>query len=309
MSRVLTIEDSKRKSSRSKADLFEVLIAIELTKYYGLDTNSLKRENNKLEQEISKFVNGERRTEEQYKRARILIPCLIKKLDTEIVPIYGKPSEIKWIGRKWQKEETTSDIDIVFKSGDSIGISLKSTRHGKGTQKNIGYAKLRQLLGIDINRELNEMWNMIRKDISERGGNLLKIAQKSHSEIKEAKYKYPAIQEIGNKRGLLIQKLAVDQSVILFNKLSKKHKLIFLEGIFETGTIKQLLNALVEDEIPKLYWNEIAQDFLRGNLLAEKLTDKSYHIVANGRPILRLQASFTNGIGLSAFCERAFLIS
>lgn len=309
MFRILTIEDSKRKSSRSKADLFEVLIAIELTKYYGLGVDSLKREKNKLEHEISKFRNGDRRTEEQYKRAYVLTPCLIKKLDTEVMPTYGKPKEIRWIGRRWQEEETLSDIDIIFKSVDSIGISLKSTRRGKGTQKNMGYLKLKQLLGININSELDEMWSTIRKDISEKGGELSKIAQRSRKEIKDAKYKYSVIQEIGNKNGLSIQKLAVNQSVALFNKLSRERKLIFLEEIFGTGSVKRLLNALVEDMIPKLYWNETSQDFLKGNLLAERLKDKSYYISANGKPIVRVQASFTNGIGLSAFCERAFLIS
>jgi len=30
--------------------------------------------------------------------------------------------------------------------------------------------------------------------------------------------------------------------------------------------------------------------------------------LADKKPLIRLQASFTNGIGLSAFCERAFLL-
>lgn len=308
MYKIITIEDSKRKSSRSKADLFEVLVAIELSRYYGLNAESLEKEKNKLEHEISKFSNGSRRTEEQYKRAMILVPSLIEKLNKEVVSTYGKPFEIKWIGRRWQEEETLSDIELVFKSGNSIGISLKSTRQGRGTQKNIGYDKLNQLLGIDIDRELNEMWSKIRKDIDKKGGELSKIAQKSQKEIKDAKYKYPAVQEIGKKHGFPIQKSAVDQSIVLFNKLPRKLKLIFLEEIFGVESTKQLLNALVEGEVPKLYWNETAQNLIEGDLLAKKLKDKSYCITANGKPIVRLQASFTNGIGLSAFCERAFLV-
>jgi hypothetical protein len=309
MFNVLTIEDSKRKSSRSKADLFEVLVVIELSQYYGFNTDGFKKEKDKLEHEISKFRNGNRRTEEQYKRAKILIPPLIKKLDTEVVPIYGRPSEIKWIGRRWQEEATLSDIEIDFKSNNSIGISLKSTRQGKGTQKNIGYDKLNQLLGVDLDRELNEMWSRIREDLSKKGSELSQIAQKAQKAIKDAKYKYPVIQKIGKEYGFTIQKLAVDQSIILFNRLPKKRKLIFLEEIFGIESTKQLLNVLVEGEIPKLYWNETAQNLIKGNLLAKKLKDKSYCITANGKPIVRLQASFTNGIGLSAFCERAFLLT
>ena len=308
MFKVFTIEDSKRKSSRSKADLFEVLVAIELSQHYGLNTKSLEKEKNKLEQEISKFRNGERRTEEQYKRTKILIPFLIKKLDTEVIPSYGKPSEIKWIGRRWQEEATLSDIELIFKSDNSLGISLKSTRQGGGTQKNLGYDKLHQLIGIDINRELNEMWSRIRKDINKGGGELSKMSQKSQQQIKDAKYKFPAIQKIGKKHGLPIQKLAVEQSVALFNQLSRESKLRFLEEIFGSESTKPLLNVLVEGETPKLYWNEDSQVFIKGEIFAEKLKDKSYQIVASGKPIVRLQASFTNGIGISAFCERAFLI-
>lgn len=308
MPKVLTIEDSKRKSSRSKADLFEVLIAMELSQCYDLNVDSLKKEKNKLEHKISKFKNGERRTEEQYKRVKILIPLLIKKLDTEVVPTYGKPSDIEWIGRKWQEEETLSDVELTFETGGSIGISLKSTRRGKGTQKNIGYDKLNCLLGINIDEELDEMWDRIRKDISKIGGDLSEIAKKSRRQIKNAKYDFPIIQKIGKKHGFSIQKLAVKQSVSLFNKLSKKRKLRFLEEIFGEGSTKPLLNILVEGEVPKLYWNETVNSLTKGDIFAEKLKDKSYHIVVNGKPILRLQASFTNGIGLSAFCERAFLM-
>lgn len=306
---VLTIEDSIRKSSRSKADLFEVIVTINLSQYYGLNLDGLIKDRNKLEQEISKFMDGDRRIKEQYKRAEILTSSLVRKLDTEVVPTYGKPSEIKWIGRKWQEEATLSDIDLGFKSGNIIGISLKSTRKGGGTQKNIGYGKLKKLLGVNIDRELKEMWDRIREDLREKGDELSKIAEKSQTEIKEAKYKFPPIQEMGKKYGFPVQKLAVDQSIALFNALSRKRKLIFLEEIFGIGSARQLLNALVEGETPRLNWNKTAQALIKGDLLAKKLEDKSYKIIANGKPLVRLQASFTNGIGLSAFCERAFLLT
>jgi len=35
---------------------------------------------------------------------------------------------------------------------------------------------------------------------------------------------------------------------------------------------------------------------------------KGYYITVDEEPILRIQANFTNGIGLSAFCERVFLV-
>ena len=47
---------------------------------------------------------------------------------------------------------------------------------------------------------------------------------------------------------------------------------------------------------------------MQEKLTAEKIKDKSYRILSDKKPIVRLQASFTNGIGLSAFCQRAFLV-
>ncbi|KKT91501.1 MAG: hypothetical protein UW92_C0011G0003 [Candidatus Jorgensenbacteria bacterium GW2011_GWA2_45_13] len=309
MSFILTIEDSKKKSSRSKADLFEVLIAIELSKYYGLDIYGLMKEKEKLEAEISKFINGERRTTEQYNRVVLLTPILIKKINSELCAQYGKPVKIDWMGRRWQREATLSDVVIYFNAGEVMGISLKSTRQGKGTQKNIGYRKLKKLLGLDIDIELNEMWNNIRRDLTKINSKLKEVSMKSKSMIKSAKYKYPVIQRLGNMHGLPVQTIAVEKSTNLFNQLIREAKLVFIKEILGSTPDHRLLNVLVEGEIVKLYWNETLDDLISGDLLAQKSRDKSYIITANGKPIVRLQASFTNGIGLSAFCERAFLLA
>jgi len=149
----LKVEDSKRKSSRSKADLFEIL-----------------------------------------------------------------------------EEETLSDLDLTFDSDFVMGVSLKSTRQGLGTQKNLDYEKLKQLLGLDIDKELKEIWANIRRDLSRAGGELAKISAKSQGEIKNAKYRFPVIQKIGKRYGTPVQELAVDKSVKLFNALPKKKRLAFLEG-------------------------------------------------------------------------------
>jgi hypothetical protein len=309
MYKTITVEDSQKKSSRSKADLFEVLVAINLSDAYKLERSKLEKEKRELENIISEFPNGEKRTKEQYERAKILTPTLVKKLNLEIIPTHGKIKNINWVGRKWQKEKTLSDINLTFNSGYLIGISLKSTRQGSGTQKNFGYRKLRQFLGLNIDRELEAMWKNIRQDLFGIGKELTNISTKSQGEIKKAKYQFPIIQEIGKKYGTPVQEFAIDKSVQLFNALSKKKKLIFLEEIFGIDSTKPILNTLIEgNATPQLYWNETMRDLIEGKLIAEKTKNKSYCILANKKPIIRLQASFTNGIGLSAFCERAFLI-
>lgn len=304
----ITVEESKRKSSRSKADLFEILVAIGLCDVYKLNKSKLEKIKRELESIISKFPNGEKRTEEQYKRADILIPALVEKLNSEVIPAHGKIKSIDWIGRRWQKEETLSDLDLTFDDDFLMGVSLKSTRQGLGTQKNLGYEKLKQFLDLDIDKDLEKMWVDIRKELSSAGGELAKIATKSQGEIKDAKYRFPLIQKIGKKYGTPVQELAINRSVELFNVLPRKRKTQFLEEIFGIESAKPLLNALVEKDTAKLYWNETMSDLIGGELVAEKIKNKSYRIVANQKPLVRIQASFTNGIGLSAFCERAFLL-
>jgi len=308
MYQIITVEDSKRKSSRSKADLFEVLVAIGLSDVYKLKKDKLEKIKQELESIISKFPNGEKRTEEQYKRASILIPVLIEKLNSDIIPTHGGIKTINWIGRRWQEEETLSDLDLTFDSDFVMGVSLKSTRQGLGTQKNLGYEKLKQLLGLDIDKELKEIWANIRRDLSNAGGELAKISAKGQGEIKNAKYRFPVIQKIGKRYGTPVQELAVDKSVKLFNALPKKKRLAFLEEIFGIKSTNPLLSVLVEKDTPQLYWNETMRGLIEGELVAEKIKDKSYRISADKKPLVRLQASFTNGIGLSAFCERAFLL-
>lgn len=308
MHKIITVEDSMRKSSRSKADLFEILVAIGLCDVYKLKKDNLLRLRHELESKISKFSNGETRTEEQYKRSGILTPALVEKLESDIIPTHGNVISIDWIGRRWQEEETLSDLYLTFDSGFSMGIALKSTRQGLGTQKNLGYEKLKKLLGLNIDKELTEMWGKIRQDLSNSKGELSKISTKSQSEIKNAKYRFSIIQKIGKIHGILVQELAVDKSVKLFNASPKSKRLIFLEEIFGIKSAKPVLNALAERDSPQLYWNETIKGLIEGELTAEKIKEKSYRILADKKPIVRLQASFTNGIGLSAFCQRAFLV-
>jgi hypothetical protein len=304
----ITVEESKRKSSRSKADLFEVLVALGLCDAYKLNKSELEQAKRELENEIRRFPDGEKRKEEQYKRAEILLPELVKRINSEIIRNHGELQSVNWVGRRWKEEETLSDIDLCFSDAFLMGISLKSTRQGSGTQKNLGYEKLKQFLGLDLDKELERMWENVRKELSNAGGDLAKIATKSQTDIKDAKYDFPVIQEFGKKHGTPVQELAIDRSVDLFNALPRERKVAFLKEILGIEQAKPILIAIVEKDIPKFYWNQTMARLIEGELVAEKIKDKSYRILANGNPLVRIQASFTNGVGLSPFCERAFLL-
>ena len=203
-------------------------------------------------------------------------------------------------------------MDLSFNTEGSIGISLKSTRSGKGTQKNIGAGKLRFYLGLDVSREVEEMWKGIRVELKKGGGELAELSSASSTKIKENKYRFPVIQKIGEKFGRRVQILATKKSTILFNKLGIEEKSKFLEFIFGSREKRPLLNVLVEGKKVTTQWNEGFSYFVSNkNIRAvkdKKDNGKGYFIYIENQPVLRIQVNFTNGIGLSAFCERAFLI-
>ncbi len=289
--------------------MFEVLLALRLKNYYGMEASLLEKELANLETELSRFLNGDRRNSEQGQRADLLFPLLIQKIDNELVPKLGKPIDIQWVGRAWQARKSLSDIDIEFESGSVVGISVKSTRTGSGTQKNLGTRSLKEFLDLDLTKETEVMWKRIRDDLKQRGGELKDLSQEGKTTIRESKYKYPIIQEIGKKYGYSVQQLAVEESVKLFNNLSPEKKLKFVEHILGIEESKPLLNAGVRGAKPYLYWNKRFNELLTGTLEAKvERGGKCYYITVGNTPVLRIQANFTNGIGLSAFCERAFLI-
>ena len=54
------------------------------------------------------------------------------------------------------EEETLSDLDLTFDSDFVMGVSLKSTRQGLGTQKNLDYEKLKKILGLGIFKKVKK---------------------------------------------------------------------------------------------------------------------------------------------------------
>lgn len=297
---------SRKKSNRSKADFFELLLVKELNQYYKLSSLNLENEIKELTDKIMAFNDGLIRIEEQKTRVKFLLPFLVKEIN-KLIPSYRKPTKISWIGRKWQTNKSLSDIDIVFLSGKNIGISTKSTRIGKGTQKNIGLKELKKYLHLNIDQELIEMKNKMISKIARQNKELKEIAKKGMSFIKKNKYKFPIIQKIGKEYGIPLQQLAVKESVKLFNKLIPNKKKEFINFILGFSEKELLLNAFVSGKQIYIYWNRSLSNLVSDNLKAVNEGNRGYHIASNGKKIIRIQVNFTNGIGISAFCERAFL--
>jgi len=298
-------KDWLKKSSRSKADLFEVLIADYLAKAFRIKKD-FKKEINDLINVLKKFENGQFRTKEERIRAKQTATELIKFLKRENI---NNVKDIEWVGRQHQAQKTLSDVDLTLTNNEVIGVSLKSTRMGLGTQKNLGYRTLKKHLLLDIDKEIEKMWQKIRLDLGKRDGKLKLLANVARGVIKNQKRKYPVIKKIGKKYGHPVQVKSVKQSIKNFNNLGQEKKSAFLKLIFGLEEDKRrLLNVVTQKNKTSIYWNEVYYSIVSGKgLHTRKLKDVSYGIYSNNKLILRLQASFTNGIGISAYCQRAFL--
>jgi len=300
--------NGEEKSSRSKADLFEVKVTQGLIKHYNINRDYSK-EIRDLEVQIRNFTNGERRLGEQFERIDMIVPEIIKFLDGELNK-NKKIKDVKWIGRKHKKEASLSDVDIIFADNTIIGVSLKSVGSGTGTQKNLGYDAVKKYLNIDIENDINRMWSQIRNELKKEGSKMLKkIAELPKTAIKNNKRRFSIIGRIGKKYGFPVQVKAIKQSVENFNKLTIEGKKEFLKCIFGIENVRRLLNVIVTYNHTNIYWNEKFDSLISSqNIEARVLQKKSYGIYIDGDLILRVQASFTNGIGISAFCQRAFLV-
>lgn len=294
------------KSSRSKADYFEVLIADKLAKHYKVGKN-FQREITELEEEIAlAFVDGEYRIFEQKGRAKNTSEKLINFLMGERIT---KIKDVEWIGRYHQTKHTLSDVDLILDSNEKIGVSLKSVGSGLGTQKNLGRDSMATYLSLNIDKDLANMWNNIRKDLRKSTNPKIRtLAESSKADIYKHKRDYPIIKEIGHRWGHIVQVESVKQSVRNFNKLTADKRSEFLKVIFGVEDARRLLNVIAQPEEVKIYWNKVYDSMISGEgCEARKITDVGYGIYINNKRILTIQTCFTNGVGISPYCQRAFL--
>lgn len=294
------------KSSRSKADYFEVLVADKLARHYKVGKN-FQREVAELEEGIKvAFVDGEYRILEQRRRATDTSEKLIDFLMREGII---KIKDVEWVGRYHQTKHTLSDVDLILDNDEKIGISLKSVGSGLGTQKNLGYDSLASYLSLNIDEDLANMWNNIRRDLKKSASiEIRALAEKSKATIYRHKRDYPVIKESGRRWGYIVQVESVKQSVENFNKLTANKRSEFLKAIFGTKDTRRLLNVIAQPEEVKIYWNKIYDSIISGEgCEARKITDIGYGIYINNKRILTIQTCFTNGVGISPYCQRAFL--
>jgi succinate dehydrogenase flavin-adding protein (antitoxin of CptAB toxin-antitoxin module) len=295
---------NKEKSNRAQADFFELLVCQYICHLYKI-TFSYSEDLAKLLNKVLAMESGEKRLKLQNDNFIKIQPEIKKILDDEISR-KGKIINVIWTGRHFVIEQSTSDVDAEHSSKKKTRFSIKSiAKSGTGTLKNLGLGKLEKWFGFSFKDQTDKMWwelqNYIRKTTDKntaKRGELKKLAQKNKKVLEWAKRSGKIFQSRLN--GVCLEK---------FNSLSPKQKREFLNFITDCHD-EDLYVIIVNDSGVAIYKPVDKTAKLRDRIIAKKEngSDVGYTIYINKIPTYRVQTNNTNGIGISAFCQRIFLI-
>jgi len=230
----------------------------------------------------------------------------IKKILDEEIQKKGKIIGVIWTGRHFIIEQSTSDVDAEHASRKKTRFSIKSiAKSGTGTLKNLGLKRLEQFFNFNFKKQQDKMWRELQnyilkntnQNISKRN-ELKKLARKNKKSLTWAKNN-------GKEFQFLLNNICFEK----FNSLQPRQKRDFLNFINDCHD-EDLYVIIVNNSGVVIYKPIEKQTQTRDRIIAKKNNgaDIGYSIYINKIPTYRVQTNNTNGIGISAFCQRIFLI-
>jgi len=297
-------KDNKEKSNRAQADFFELLVCQYICCLYKV-TFSYSKDLAKLLDQILKIVNGADRLKLQNDNFLKIQPEIKKILDKEINK-KGKIIRVIWTGRHFVIEQSTSDVDAEHTSKKKTRFSIKSIANsGTGTLRNLGQRKLENFFKFSFRRYQNKMWGELHDYIIKATG----IDTNKKNYLKKLAKKNKKYLEWAKNNGKKYQFLLNNICFKAFNDLAPQNKREFLNFITDCHD-EDLYVVIVNDSGVVIYKPVEKQTELKDKIIAKKTsnTDVGYIIYINEVPTYRVQTNNTNGIGISAFCQRIFLI-
>jgi len=289
------MKNRKVKSNRAQADYFELLVAQYICHLYNIRF-AYSKNLALLSNQTLKLPDGSKRLELQNNNLLKLTDELKRVLNFEISE-KGKIIEVIWTGRNLSIK-TTSDVDAEHITKKFTRFSIKSiSQTGTGTIKNLGMDSLKKYLGVDFKNEYVEMWQKLRiytKESTISQDKLKKKALKNEKTLKWA-------MENGQQYQLKLNKLCLEA----FNGLSKENRIKFLNFILDAQD--EDLYVIIANSKGAIVYKPIEKKVeLTHQIEAKGDSGVGYTIYINGIPTYRIQTNATNGIGISAFCQRAF---
>lgn len=285
----------KKKSNRAQADYFELLITQYICYLYNLNFKYSK-DLAVLSNKILKLPEGSKRLKLQNDNLLKIIAKLKDILRFEVRE-KGKVVDVVWVGRRLTIK-TTSDVDTKHIKNNLTRFSIKSiSKSGTGTIKNLGMRSLNKYLGVDFDKEYKKMW----KDLKLYVGDSKIIQSKLKRKIRRNKKMLNWVMSNGKKYQKKFNSLCLDA----FNKLSKKEKVEFLNFILDA--YDKNLYVVIANEKGAVIYKPISKKIkLVSKIKAKNDSGVGYIIFIDNVPTYRIQTNATNGIGISAFCQRVF---
>jgi hypothetical protein len=283
------------KSNRAQSDYFELLVAQYICNLYNIIFYYYENLSF-LHNQILNIPNGKERLRLQNDNILKVAKKFKEILDFEISK-KGKIIEVLWIGRKLTIK-TTSDVDVKHITHNFTRFSVKSiSQSGSGTIKNLGMRSLIKYLNIDFDNEYNKMWQKLRIHTRKE-----KISQ---YDLKKKVLGNEKLLNWAAKNGQKYQKKLNKLCLKAFNEMPKENKIKFINYMLDADD-EDLYVIIVNSKgviIYKPIEKELKLDY---QIEAKKDSGVGYTIYINNIPTYRIQTNATNGIGVSAFCQRVF---
>lgn len=293
------MKNKKVKSNRTQADYFELLVCQYICHLYNI-TFSYSKDLAELSNKILSLPSGTARLKLQNDNF-IKTQSKIKEILDYEIGQKGKVVNVIWVGRNLLIE-TTSDVDAEHISRQKTRFSVKSIANtGTGTLKNLGARQIRKYLNIDFSNDYKQMWEELREylsDFTSSQDQIKKRVQKNQKLLKWA-------TENGKKYQIILNKLCFKS----FNSLSLNQKINFLN--FITDCDDDDLYVIIVNSTDVIIYKPVEKNLKlikKIEAKKDKITDVGYTIFVDDKPTYRVQTNNTNGIGISAFCQRIFWV-
>lgn len=295
---------NKEKSNRGQGDYFELLVCQYICHLYQI-TFSYSENLAKISNQILERADGPARLKLQNDNFIKIQPEIKKILDEEIKK-KGHIIGVVWTGRHFVIEQSTSDVDAVHYSQSKTRFSIKSIeKSGTGTLKTLGLKKLETFFNFKFSGQQDKMWQELEKYIFEKIGKEIK----SRVGLKKAAKKNQKLLTWAKMNGKKYQYLLNNLCFESFNWLSLARRREFLN--FITDCHDEDLYVIIVNNAGVVIYKPIEKQAKEDDkIIAKKVdgNDVGYTIYINNMPTYRVQTNNTNGIGISPFCQRIFLI-
>lgn len=286
------------KASGAPAQYFELLVARELADHVGVPFEHQDELNR------SRDDAGADRVKFQEDNLDRLRPHLLPWAD-ERVSNRGAVERVQWVGRdpKVRVERDPTDVRLLHSSRASK-LSLKSTRAGRGTDRNPGGRDIASRLGFpDVHPLREEMYDLVRRYLAQEAGAPSGSKKLAVGRIKRfltrgenARHRKAVAELVAP-----IQRRLAEGCAAAFNAMTRDEQRDVMGYLLATDPDLWLgeVSEVVAKIVPAAAVDE-------DDVLDAVPDGLAYVIRRNGQVILRLQANCTNGLGMSALCLRVF---